>query len=829
MPVKSFRIFALEEILRSGGCPEILSALKEIQATEDDPDCSILISNAIAAVQAQLNGSKSVKTIDVNDTSDFLGKWKEADDSLRMHIISNLPAKLPKDIRTLGPELVEGCSALVTARIIRTLSRNWPEDKYAIITNYLHSDSLVLKLASLRTLVHLKPDLLLNDLPELLASSDPEIKALAIRGLVKIDKDEALNHLQALLLSPTKTERLAGIQNCPFLPFDIVKPLLLKYFAAETNPELLIKAGWIIEMNPDVEVPFTLFEIAERSPTNKAKLVKSVLNESVNLLNKSGILGDKFALYTRKLQTWVVKRNALRFARQIIARLDGENVAPEIEQKIIVTIKQPIVKEALTEAMNWPISDLVKSRIAKYLGIKKTEEKTAQEKEKPVQATEKPLKTEEQPKPEIQAKPEVSEVKTQDYSLLEMLAIITPEKAAEKFDKIVLILTNKKSSPELKVAVLQCFTRCKLNGVEDIATRLINSHDISVATAAVEYLGIVNPDCIFPYLGQCLKVSDVGMKSAALGILKNYDYNQAISSLRAMMYSTDNTQQNMAMECIGQFDFALVRDMLTEFLCLDYHETLLDAGLCHFAANPSADNVYSLYKIEQAHPGRIAEQARALREACPVPTEEMAESLDEGNTEKKDSKVKEETEEIKAVKEAKEAELKERLRIEKEKKASKRPAYAYRATVDIPERTSKQQLIAIWEGLSAFVKSKALPISIIAFLIIAPSVYYFFIYTPESAAVKSKGGAVICDPVVIEGKVASVDNGVVFIKATNDLTYILVPLKDGWKIPELGKLIRGLVVPYRKTDKGEIAAHFGDAGYIYIDAYTEEFSGDKAK
>ena len=172
------------------------------------------------------------------------------------------------------------------------------------------------------------------------------------------------------------------------------------------------------------------------------------------------------------------------------------------------------------------------------------------------------------------------------------------------------------------------------------------------------------------------------MKSVALGILKNYDYNQAVSSLRAMLYSPDNKQQSMAMECIGQFDFALIRDMLTEFLCFDYHEHLIEAGLCHFAANPSADNVYSLYKIEQAHPGQIAEQAKKLREACPEPTEEMATSLDQTQTKKEESKEKE-------IKAAKEAELKERLRIEKEKKASKRPAYAYRSPVEIPERTSK--------------------------------------------------------------------------------------------------------------------------------------------
>lgn len=813
LPIKSFRIFALEEIIRSGGNSEILSVLEEIQATEDDPECSMLISHAINAVKNQLGSIKKVEPIVVGDTQEFLANWKDADENLRMHIISNLPARLPKDIRSLGPELVEGSSPIVIARVIRTFGRNWPEDKFNIITGNLNSDSLVLKLASLRTMVHLKPELLLDELPDLLASSDPEIKALAIRALVKIDKEEALNHLQALLLSPTKTERLAGIQNCPFLPFDTVKPLLLKYFAAETNPELLTKAGWIIEMNPDVEVPFTLFEIAERSPAKKAELVKRVLNEAVRLLNKSGILGDKFAAYTRKLQIWVSKRNALRFARQIVTKLDSESVAPDIEQKIVVAIKQPIVMEAFKEALNWPLSNLAKSRLSKYLGILDSSS--------PQSVLEEQKKESETP---------VSNETKQNLSQFEMLATITPEMAAEKLDKLLLLVNNKNSGSDLKIAVFQCLTRCKLSGAEDVATRMIKSRDVTVATAAVEYLGIVNPDCIFPYLGQCLKVSDVGMKSAALGILKNFDYNQAVSSLRAMMYSTDGAQQNMAMECIGQFDFALIRDMLTEFLCLDFHEHLLEAGLCHFAANPSADNVYSLYKIEQAHPGKIAEQARRLREACPEPTEEMAGELPEAKGETEASESKEEKEEVKPDKDAKEAELKERLRIEKEKKASKRPAYAYRSNVELPERTSKQQLIAIWNALTAFVQSKALPISIITFLIVAPLVYYFFFYTPMSDdGKKAQGGAVICEPIVIEGKVEAEENGVVTIKATNGETYILVPLKDGWKIPKLQKLIRALVVPYRKSSEGEIAAHLGEEGYIYIDAYTEEFSGDKAK
>ncbi|MBR4330953.1 MAG: hypothetical protein IKP71_14020, partial [Candidatus Riflebacteria bacterium] len=130
LPIKSFRIFALEEVIKSGGNSEILSVLEEIRATEDDPECSMLISHAINAVKSSLSSSKKAEPVVLGDTKEFLANWKEADENLRMHIISNLPARLPKDIRTLGPELVEGSSSIVIARVIRAFGRNWPEDKF---------------------------------------------------------------------------------------------------------------------------------------------------------------------------------------------------------------------------------------------------------------------------------------------------------------------------------------------------------------------------------------------------------------------------------------------------------------------------------------------------------------------------------------------------------------------------------------------------------------------------------------------------------------------------------------------------------------------------
>ena len=805
-PIKSFRIFALEEVIRVGDSPEILSVLEEISVYEDDPECSMLISHAIAAVKERMEGSKKPEQIQIGDAASFLSMWHEADENMRMHILSNLPARLPKDIRPLGPDLLEGTSPVVGARVIRAFCRNWPEEKFVLISEKLYSDSLVLKLAALRTMVHMNPEQLLPDLPALLDSKDPEIKALAIRGLVKIDKEEALNHLQALLLSPNQSERLAGVQNCPLLPFEIVKPLLLKYFAAETNAELLTKAGWIIEMNPDVEVPFTLFEIAERSPAKKAGLVKKVLNEAVHLLEKSGILGDQFAAYTKKLQNWVNKRNALRYVKQIVGRLDTEIVSAEVDKSIIVALKQPTVAVAFKEALSWPVSELVKSRIVKYLGVKTV--KSADSDNKP--------------------KEEQTSSKSNAMSQLEVLAALTPEKAAEKLDQLLLMLSHKNTDTGVKIAVFQCLTRCRLSGAEDIAVKNIKNPEVTLATASVEYLGIVDPDQIFPYLGQCLKVADVGMKSAALGILKNFDYNQAISSLRAMLYSHEPNQQKMALECMNQFDFALVRDMLTEYLCHDYPESILEAGLLHFAANPSADNVYSLYKIEQAHPGKIAEQAKQLREACPAPAEEMAVAPAEANaTENNDEHAAAiQKANAEAEKQKQEEELKERLRIEKEKQKSKKPAYAYRSPSELPERNSKEQLAAIWEMTKNFVSSKALPISIAVFILVAGGFYILFV-PKGNGATAAKGSAVVSEQSVIEGEVKRINNNMVIMLATNGDTILMTPVADGFKMPRVRDILRVSVVPYRQTKEGYKVVKI--RGMRVIEEYSMDFGKEKAK
>lgn len=801
-PIKSFRIFALEEVIRTGASPQLLAALEEISRFEDDAECSMLISHAISSVKSRLAGSQASPAASLSEHSDFMAAWEKADENERMRILSDLPTRLPKGLRTLGPDLIIAeSSSVIIARIIRVFCRTWPEEKFSQIASYLDSASLTLKLAALRTIVHMKPELLVNDLPALLSAKDPQIKALAIRGLVKVDKEEALNHLQALLLSSDLSDRLAGIQNCPFLPFEMVKPVLLKYFAAENHPELLIRAGWILEMNPDVQVPFKLFEIVERSPARKAELVKSILNEAVKLLEKSGILGNQFAAYTRKLQNWVAKRNALRFTRQTVAKLDSEKIDSELDQTMRHGLRQAVIVEAFREALSWPVSETVKSRISAYL---KSAETTAIAASKTAAVS--PAEVKETGKGKSAPKPAltVNFKNVDDQKMIEILAALDTEAVKPAMPAIFEMISARETSVDVKIAAFHCLSRLRAKGLEEIAVKLINNQSTGLATAAVEYLGEVDPDAIFPYLGQCLKVADIRMKSVALGILKNFDFNQAVSSLNAMLRSSDPEQQKMAIQCMEQFDFALIREQLTDYLCRCDHENLAEAGLCHFAANPAPENVYSLYKIEKAHEGRIAEQARQLRESCRVAGgEAIADSPQSGND---TEQVAEET-------------LQERWQIEQDKKKSRKPAYAYRSPADEVKLTPRQTIETLIFTLKEFASARSSWIALAILVAFAAGFYALFVPHGTDSG-PATGGAIIVDQFVREGTVKRVVNAAIEIETTQGEKFVLTPAREGYRVPAIGTKLRVSLVPFRKGPDNSYLARIRSMREI------EDFSPD---
>ena len=790
-PIKSFRIFALEEAIKTGASQEVLDCLVELSDTETDGECQMLISHAITSVKNRLSGSApKTPAKKIKEQEDFLEAWQKADDNGKLQLLTSMPGRLPKGLRGMGPELIdESTQTVVAAKVIRVFCRFWPKDKFQIIADYLDSESLSLKLAALKTIVHTEPQLLIDQLPNLLVSRDPQIKALAIRGLVKIDKEEALKHLQALLLSAEVSDRLAGIQNCPFLPFEMVKPVLLKYFAAENHPELLIRAGWILEMNPDVQVPFKLFEIAERSPVKKAKLVKNILNEAVKLLEQSGILGDKFAAYTKKLQAWVFKRNSIRFVKQVIAKLGAENPDMDLIQVIKTNLKQNVIRETFEEALNWPIPIQVKEKLKRFLEevkpVEKVQEVSQEEQANLSAAPVKTAETEDRVEQQEVVTAPVANTPISDEANIEAqiskIASITNEQISLYINELKSIISQKDSPDELKIAGLHTVSRLKHKGFEDLAVKLLNHSNIPLATSAVEYLGIVDPETIFPYLGQCLRVADVRMKSAALGILMHFDFNQAVSSLNAMLKATDPGQQRMAMECIDQFDFALIRDQLTDYLIKCKDPKIMEMGLCHFLANPASENVYALYKVEKSQHGQLNEMVKEVRVKC-----QKQAGIDELVQEEENS--------------ATEQDLENKWKQEQEKKKAQRPAYAYKK-----KEEQKPQAAEVAREIGSLVqetlKSKGAWF-VLGALVIGIG-FLVLLFSPGGGApVKAvKGGAVMAVPIVVEGRIEKNEDGLFTLEATDKNIFLISPGREGFRLPNIGAKLRVSLVPFRRTGK----------------------------
>lgn len=800
-PIKSFRIFALEEAIKSGDSEDVLKVLHELKIEEDDGECQILINYAISAVQSRLGGKEEKPAKKIKEQQEFFAQWNAAEDPGKMQLLSGLPVRLPAELKKIGPDLLEqGISSVIAAKVIRIFCRHWPEEKFKMISDLLSSNSLSLRLASLKTIVHMKPDLLLADLPTLLRSEDPQIKALAIRGLAKIDKEEALNHLQALLLSSTLSDRLAGIQNCPFLPFEMVKPVLLKYFSAENHSELLIRAGWILEMNPDIQVPFKLYEIAERSPAKKAELVKEILNEAVKLLEKSGILGDKFALYTRKLQTWVNKRNALRFIKQLVPRLAPEVIPPELDQLIRNRLNQPLVREAFTEALNWPISEAVKAKVAAFLdgtAVSLVEPKLEDQKQ-PIASSdsEQTMSVGKVAQDPVRSSGEnlvtkVSLTGNSEEKNIKLIASLSMDQALSMLPELKALISNRSSNSDLRIAAFHSFARLKLKGFEALAEPIVTGNDVALATSALEYLGEVDPEIVFPYLGQCLKVPDVRMKSAALGILKHFDFNQAVSSLNAMLSSTDPGQQRMALECMDQFDFALIREQLTEFLEKNKHESLVEAGLCHFAANPASENVYCLYKIEKSHTGKIARQAKKLRESC---SRSLSDSEISDDPQKRQSLT------------AKDDELKKKWQDEQERKKRSKPAYAYKATVSEEPASFTDNLRAVGTALKQFTASKGAHFTFLTLVLLAVGFYTFFVPNEGPDPTAGRGNAIVSGQYLREGTVKRASGTAIEFESASGEIFVFHPISEGYRMPAVGTKLRVSLVPYRKAPGGVFLA-----------------------
>ena len=587
-PQKSFRLAAVEKLLEEKPVPELIEALKKRQECEDDSECMVLLQHAISRICRRLETSSGDSKIP-SEKTDWLGKYQSSAFEQRVELLAGISPALTVELAPEAPSLLEAESnPAVASIIVKTFGLKWPKDSLNSLAKRLTIGNLSLRLAALNILTERVPEALLEALPVLLRAEDPRTRALAIRGLAKLDVDEAVNHFDALLSSRSRDDKLSALENSFYFPFERIKPVLLKFLAAESEPSLLVRAGVLCCINPDIEVPYRLWEIIEKSPSEKAKTLRKIFSEACRILKASGLLKEEYPKFFRRLQKWIHRRIDEKMVRDLITRIaTNPEQEAEIEGLFMRSLEKPAFREALQTAFTWPLANEMKEKLRQIFEKSMTSET-----------------------PRIPPEAEVPFPEAGIEEKSRRLALMKPEDK----DKVIPIIDealNRKDLPEsYRATIIRTALRLNLGQFKDRIVPFIREpssrsaqnadRDMNLASAAIEYTAHFDLDQVLPFLGKYLNSAESRLQTLAIKIINRHDPAQAVSSLFASLKKGDMEKKLAAMSCLVNFDFALVRENLAGYLKNCPEKNLFESGICLFQINPGQENLYPLFCLSKS-------------------------------------------------------------------------------------------------------------------------------------------------------------------------------------------------------------------------------------
>ncbi len=593
-PVKSFRVFAIERAIQEGKGPILLDALRARQAEETDEECRLLLAHAVNAVQARTHPSPEPAVADQFTSEEFIDWYSKANPTLKIHMLGELtPASIPGLIPTLPKWMREETDPAVISALIRTFAPQWPKTALEPLSACLFSNYLIIRLTALEALIKISPEVLERDLPRLLVSDDPRIRALAIQGLSRIDLEEAGKHLDVMLQRSEVHYKICALQNCFYLPFESVKPMLLKFLAAESAPALLEKAGLLIQINSDVEVPYRLWEIITQASPEKAEICKRVLDGALSAIENSEILKDGFHAYCEKLKEFSSRLGLAKARKEAASPLMFASTSEEVDLEAAGVNSLPGKERqtALEEAIAWNPAPQAKDKIRALLAEK-------------------------------EGAPQPLPVGKDRYTLDNLshdqkVRVVASWTVAER-DKITFLLksliSDSRTPVDLLTTALRTATRIEQRGLVEVSERLLKHPDERMISAALEYLAKNDPDRILPILGTYLQSPSLRLKSSALKILKHFDSARARSMISAMLSNKNPEQQALALSCMVHFDFPLIREILFAFAQGNPDSAQFAMAMDLFQANPDSESLYSLFCLEMTLPPDRVATAKGVRQ-----------------------------------------------------------------------------------------------------------------------------------------------------------------------------------------------------------------------
>ena len=583
VPLKTFRIFAIEKAIRAGSSPELLQALKTCLKTETDGECKILLEHAIASIEERLDcTSRKDERIDYEKVLQSFALIKP---SQQMHFIKSLPRQFlnEKESGSRIDRILKAAShPVVIAELINKCRNYWPVDQLEFLEKNLFSSSLVLQLACVEAIIQCSPEVLQRNFEKLVLAPDPVLRALAIRGLARSFPESAAEFLTECLRKGDHYGRLAALRVCSVMPYDLIKNSLLELLYAEKDPKLLKIAAAIIMSNPDKEVPFRLCEMIPKIAQAHRKFLQDLIKSCCEIIKISEICDD-FSQYLASVQKY---HQSVRARFLILNMIDSFVQADtagkaEIRQAFREKVKQAEIAEV--------VADLKKSQaalIAEILGV--TDEAGADSAEGKVAPT-RPVQAESAQEAEMPA--------DQTTELLHALRHIEGSDSklvSQKIERAFSLQNN-----ELVILALKAAMEIEDHRWVNKARSLIRSSNEALVSAAFDYLAKFDSDHFLLILRGFINTPSIIVRATLLRNVCRLSPEMGRELLGAMLKDPQSQIRQRAVGSIIHFEFASIREILFEYLSSETNEELISSCLSFYYANPVLESVFDLKQLEQ--------------------------------------------------------------------------------------------------------------------------------------------------------------------------------------------------------------------------------------
>ncbi|MBF0544226.1 MAG: HEAT repeat domain-containing protein [Candidatus Riflebacteria bacterium] len=469
--------------------------------------------------------------------------------------------------------------------ILGFFKRNGSAADVPIIEKFCsHKDPRIVA-AAIEVLEKLSEDKLKEYIVPLLLNPIHGIRSRAVRLLYRWDPQEALKHFESMLFSEELRERQAALFHAFFFPFEVIEPLMLKFLALENDSALVERAGYLFRANPAPEEPIRLVEVALASGGVRRKLIEEILLGVIDSLRQVGLLDKDQKEYLVELKKEIVRRKNTQIVNQSEEALTSQD---SVARKRAAINLSELAKSGNSEAM--PI-------LQKHLGVESDGQiKNLIEREvKP---------------PDSKKVPESFE----GFSLEQRLEFFSALDLAglKKIRPLLKDFLRGKLSNEEKLAIIRVFARSGEKADSQFLQFFINDPVPEILSAAIEALGKIDPDYIFPYLPKFIRHASDEVRLAAIQAFALFDKRQAISLVEKMAVSLQPRQRQMAIFCASHFDFPSIHDLSISILKNESDQENLKQIIALLKANLDNDLVYEVFVILKGSSGKKAEMLNEL-------------------------------------------------------------------------------------------------------------------------------------------------------------------------------------------------------------------------